>query len=78
MLTNARYGEPSEDVKRNVYQWDAVYRNDDMFKGGWAGRGLLVNPDKDLAAVYTGYISEEGNTTDLLPTLRRIFNALYP
>ncbi len=43
------------DLKHNVYQWDAVYDNDDFFKGGWAGQGLLINPTRDLVAVWTGY-----------------------
>jgi len=43
------------DLKHNVHQWDAVYDNDDFFKGGWAGQGLLINPTRDLVAVWTGY-----------------------
>ncbi len=63
LLANARWGVPEEVsqkiVKHNVYQWDLVFTNNDIFKGGWAGQGLLVNPDRDLVAVYAGYFNDD-------------------
>ena len=56
ILRNNRGGWPvPEDIKWNVYQWDEVYTNNDIYKGGWAGQGLLINPDRDLVAVWVGY-----------------------
>ena len=61
LMKNARYpGPTSPDLKHNVYQWDAVWDNDDFFKGGWAGQGLLINPTRDLVAVWAGHFNEEG------------------
>ena len=60
-------------------QWDAVFSNSDYFKGGWAGQGILVNPQKDLVAVYTGYaIDDNESQPDLLPILRQLLNHIYP
>lgn len=78
LMANAKYGAPADEVDHNVYQWDLVFDNNDMFKGGWAGQGLMVNPDKDLVVVFTGYLDDTGEATGLLPILRGILNEVYP
>jgi CubicO group peptidase (beta-lactamase class C family) len=81
LLANARGGAPDgitkKTVKHNVYQWDLVYTNNDLFKGGWAGQGLLVNPDRDLVAVYTGYFNEDQSELSVLPRLRQVLNRVF-
>jgi len=63
----------------SAYQWDAIFSNSDYFKGGWAGQGILVNPQKDLVAVYTGYaIDDNESQPNLLPILRQLLNHIYP
>jgi len=67
------------DFSHSVYQWDAIYSNHDFYKGGWAGQGLLVNPDKDIVAVFTGYATDaEESQPDLLPILRQMLNSIFP
>ena len=66
------------DFSHSVYQWDAIYSNHDFYKGGWAGQGLLVNPDKDIVAVFTGYaIDAQESQPDLLPILRQVLNNVF-
>jgi CubicO group peptidase (beta-lactamase class C family) len=81
LLANARWGAPDgveeKSIKHNVYQWDLVFSNNDVFKGGWAGQGLLVNPDRDLVAVYAGYFNEDQSELDVLPRLREVLNAVF-
>lgn len=81
LLANARWGPPDEIkkgiAKHNVYQWDMVYTNNDMFKGGWAGQGLLVNPDRDLVAVYAGNFNDDQNELSVLPRLRQVLNGVF-
>ena len=48
-----------DDLRHNIYLWDAVYENGDFFKGGWAGQGLLINAERDTVAVWTGYKKDE-------------------
>jgi len=60
LLRNA--GAPGVEVsgiKHNVYQWDAIFTNDNFFKGGWAGQGLIVNPTRDTVAVFTSYFKDD-------------------
>ena len=81
LLANARFaGERSAnpDIKHNSYQWDVVYNNNDIYKGGWAGQGLLINHEKDLVAVYLGYIKEDGSELAVLPRLRELLKTIYP
>ena len=78
LLVNSRSGGwRSDDIKHNVYQWDSVFRNNDMYKGGWGGQGLLVNPERDLVAVYTGYFKKDQSEVRLLRLLRTVLEELY-
>ena len=81
LLANARGGPPDEVtgriVKHNVYQWDLVFTNNDIYKGGWAGQGLLVNPDRDLVAVFVGYSNDDESELDVLPRLRQVLSGVF-
>lgn len=70
-------GRIDDDVKYPIYQWDKVYSNNDFYKGGWAGQGLLVNPDQDTVVVYTGYFKEDHSEVDMLPILRDLMKSIY-
>jgi CubicO group peptidase (beta-lactamase class C family) len=79
LLRNGRYpGPPASEVKHNAYQWDRIYTNNDFYKGGWAGQGLLVNPDKDLVAVFTGYFKDDAGS-EVKPTavLRSVLTGVF-
>ena len=74
-----KQSQNGELFAHSAYQWDAIFSNSDYFKGGWAGQGILVNPQKDLVAVYTGYaIDDNESQPDLLPILRQLLNHIYP
>ena len=81
LLRNARHAESGRDlsgIKHNVYQWDLVFNNNDIYKGGWAGQGLLINPDRDLVAVYIGYAKDDNfSELSVLPRLRQVLNGVY-
>jgi len=79
LLAHARFGPPpAADVKHNVYQWDLVFDNNDFYKGGWAGQGLLINSDRDYVAVYAGYFKDaEHSEVELLPVLREVLEGTF-
>lgn len=79
LLENARYGGRPPGVKHNVYQWDLVFTNNDIYKGGWAGQGLLVNPDRDIVAVWVGYTAADSDpeTYPLLPRVRAVLDGVF-
>lgn len=78
LITNAGY-EPTEvsGVKHNIYQWDEIYANGDYYKGGWGGQGLIVNPQRDLVAVFVSYIKEDESELRLEPILTEVLNSVY-
>jgi CubicO group peptidase (beta-lactamase class C family) len=79
LLEKARaQGWVDNSVKHSVYQWDLVFDNNDFYKGGWAGQGLLVNPDRDLVAVWPGYFKDdEHSEIPPLPVLRTVLNGVF-
>ena len=77
-LKTNKAGQLPPDFSHSGYLWDAVYTNDDFYRGGWAGQGLLINPTKDIVAVYTGYaIDPQESQPDLLPILRQVLNNVF-
>ncbi|MDP6827588.1 MAG: serine hydrolase domain-containing protein [Pseudomonadales bacterium] len=79
LRTNA--GLPGADmsgVRHNVYQWDAVLANDTLFKGGWAGQGLIINPTWDVVAAFTGYFKDDDHSEEALaPILLRLLDDVF-
>ncbi|MFT5349668.1 MAG: CubicO group peptidase (beta-lactamase class C family) [Gammaproteobacteria bacterium] len=78
LLTNA--GEPDTNisgVKHNIYQWDEIRVNGDYFKGGWAGQGFLVNPQRDVVAVWTGYMKNDYSETPIDPIIRIVLDGVF-
>jgi CubicO group peptidase (beta-lactamase class C family) len=69
LLANTGYpGFKDSGIKHNVYQWDAIYENDNFYKGGWAGQGLIVNPTSDVVAVFTSYFKDDAHSEMSLET----------
>ena len=54
--------EPAAEKRCNSRQWDAVWEDGDMFKGGARGQGLYVSPDRDLVVAWFSTTSENGWT----------------
>jgi len=74
---NDRMTKPG-DTLPPVYHWDMIYSNGDIYKGGWAGQGLLINPRRDLVAVFVGYFKDdEHSELAVLDRLRQALNAVY-
>ena len=65
-------------VKHNIYQWDAVHSNGSLYKGGWAGQGLFINPKWDVVAVFTSYYKDdEQSEIPLTPIVMQMLNTVY-
>ncbi len=78
LLRNARNGSGlPPGVKHNGFQWGLVYDNNDFFKGGWGGQGLLVNPELDLVVAYSGYFRDDRSETDPLPLIRQVLQQVF-
>jgi CubicO group peptidase (beta-lactamase class C family) len=64
-------------IKHNIYQWDAIRTNGDYYKGGWAGQGFMVNPQRDLVVVYVSYKKLDESEIRLGPTLFAVLESVY-
>ena len=65
-------------VKYNLYQWDAIHRNGTLYKGGWAGQGLIINPSWDVVAVFTSYYKDDAQSEiPLTPVMFQLLNTVY-
>lgn len=51
---------PDEPIG-GTYQFDAVFADGDLFKGGMRGQGLYISPDKNLVAVWFSNRIEQHN-----------------
>ena len=81
LLVNGRWGAPDASmqkiVKHNVYQWDTVFTNNDIYKGGWVGQGLLINPDRDLVAVWVGYDAGVEDVSGAFVPVREVLEGVF-
>ena len=65
-------------VKYNLYQWDTIHRNGTLYKGGWAGQGLIINPKWDVVAVFTSYYKDDAQSEmPLTPVMFQLLDEIY-
>jgi hypothetical protein len=57
-------------AKHNIYQWDLVFEDGTLYKGGWAGQGIMVNPLHDYVFVWNSYFKDKDESeTKLTPVM---------
>lgn len=75
------YNHANPNLKRgdqhNIYQWDAVSANGTIFKGGWAGQGLIINPKWDVVAVFASYFKEDHSEIPLGPVVQKMLGTIF-
>ena len=75
---NAKLGSVKDSgIKHNVYQWDEIHANGHFYKGGWGGQGLIVNPERDVVAVFTSYFKEDYSEVSLEKTVFEVLNGVF-
>ena len=77
LLNSANSNLIRDNGSHNIYQWDYVDSEGFMFKGGWGGQGLIVNPKLDLVAVYTSYFKEDYSQQNLRPVVFDVLRGIY-
>ncbi len=58
-------------------QWNFVWDDGDMFKGGFGGQGLYVSPARDLVIAFFGTPAADGSTNRLRWICRRLATTLF-
>ena len=55
-----------------------VFENGNIYKGGWAGQGLIVNPLEDYVVVWNSYFKDtQESETKLTPVIFELMDSLY-
>ena len=55
-----------------AWQWDMIWPDGAMFKGGYSGQGIYVDPSLDLVIAFYGTADEAGRSNELLSAARQI------
>ena len=55
-----------------AWQWDMIWADGTMFKGGYSGQGIFVAPERDIVIAFYGTANTEGNSHDLLKISRQL------
>lgn len=62
-----------DDVPSHAaWQWDMIWPDGMMFKGGYSGQGVFVAPARDIVIAFFGTADRQGNSHDLLKISRRL------
>ena len=77
LLNSANPNLIRDNGSHNIYQWDYIDSKGFMFKGGWGGQGLIVNPKLDLVAVYASYFKEDYSQQNLRPVVFDVLRGVY-
>ena len=71
-------GVEESGIRHNVYQWDEIHADGYIYKGGWGGQGLVVNPLNDTVAVFTSYSRDaENSETALGPIVFQVLRGIF-
>lgn len=57
---------------RSAWQWDMVWEDGGMFKSGYGGQGLYVDPDRDLVVAWFGTHDTDWNENELVAVARQL------
>ena len=72
---SARFnGDPPQHA---AWQWDMIWPDGAMFKGGYSGQGIFVDPQRSVVAVWFGTAGLDGEEHDLLPIVRELSQSMF-
>ena len=57
---------------RSAWQWDLIWPDGSMFKGGYGGQGLYVDPRQELVMAWFGTHDTDWDSHELLPVARQL------
>jgi CubicO group peptidase (beta-lactamase class C family) len=63
---------PGDVPTHAAWQWDMIWPDGAMFKGGYSGQGIFVDPNRDVVVAWYGTSNPDGDSNRLLPIARRL------
>lgn len=55
-----------------AWQWDRIWPDGAMYKGGYSGQGIFVDPDRDIVIAFYGTADKKGASNDLPVIARKL------
>lgn len=55
-----------------AWQWDRIWKDGGMYKGGYSGQGLYVDPDRELVVAFFGTSDTDWNRNELMSAARQL------
>lgn len=59
-----------------AWQWDMIWPDGMMFKGGYSGQGVFVAPEQDIVIAFFGTSDTKGNRHELLKISRQLATSI--
>ena len=63
---------PNDAPSHAAWQWDMIWPDGAMFKGGYSGQGIFVDPSRDVVVAWYGTDSTSGEAHSLLTVVRQL------
>lgn len=63
---------PGDAPTHAAWQWDMIWPDGAMFKGGYSGQGVFVDPNRDVVVAWYGTSNIDGDSNRLLPIARHL------
>ena len=60
-----------------MYQWNVIDTHDWIEHGGWGGQGLMINPSRDVVALFTSYTKDDNSEIDLGAVMFHLLNTVF-
>ncbi|MEL7187093.1 MAG: serine hydrolase, partial [Pseudomonadota bacterium] len=64
-------------LRPTAYSWGNRDENGWISHGGWGGQGFIVNPEKDVVAVFTSYTKQDYSELSTEKAVMQVLNAVY-
>jgi len=69
-LLTKEFREPTQS---NAYQWNTVFFDGDMYKGGMNDQGVYISPSRDVVVVWFGNGIPEISMKALARTITKLY-----
>jgi CubicO group peptidase (beta-lactamase class C family) len=76
-LVRSMGGEENPQRTQNVYAWGVGLDSGYISHGGWGGQGLIIHPEKDVVAVFTGYTKDDYSEVPMQPNVFKVLNEVF-
>ena len=75
--TRTRFAESNPALANDppthaAWQWDRIWSDGGMYKGGYSGQGLYVDPDRELVVAFFGTADTDFKRNELMSAARQL------